>query len=85
MDPLREFDRIFFSQVILLEDVKQIYRYLANHKLLDNESEIRFKELFKQGKNALLRSYANKKKLHQEEEKYERLCRLYPYGKNLRK
>ena len=75
MEPLRELDRFYLSQVILLKNAKQMFRFLVNHELLDKEGTRRFKEILKKGHDDLWRNYLHLTKLHREEGKSKMYCR----------
>jgi len=69
MEPLRELDQLFNSQLTILSETKRMYKYLVNNNILDRESDRLFRELIRKGKKELWKSYLCIKKSYIQEEK----------------
>jgi len=57
------------NEVNFLNDLKRMYKYLVNHELLDKEGDKRFKEILRNGKSGLHKSYMVVRKYHRQKAK----------------
>ncbi len=69
MEPLRELDQLYQSQLAILSETKRVYKYLVNNNILDRESDRFIKELIKKGKKELWKSYLCIKRSYIQKEK----------------
>jgi len=75
MEPLRELDQLYQSQLAILSETKRVYKYLVNNNILDRESDRFIRELIKKGKNELWKSYLCIKRSYIQEEKNRQIRR----------
>lgn len=83
MEPLRELDQLYQSQLTILSETKRMYKYLVNNNILDRESDRLFRELINKGKKELWKSCLCLKKSYIKEEKNKLHQRRLMSGKKL--